>query len=54
MNKKYGSNKIFIKIFHKRKLHLNDFICVKIITNFTRCRNTYTNDNNKMSIFEDK
>ena len=48
----------FFKIFHKRKLHLNDFICVEIITNFIRCRNTNTinnsNNNNNMSVFEDK
>ena len=49
--------KFFLKIFHKRKLYLNDFICEKIITNFIRCRNTNTinnNINNNMSIFEDK
>ena len=34
--------KNFLKIFHKRKLYLNDFICVKIITNFIRCKNTTT------------
>ena len=52
--------KNFLKIFHKRKLYLNDFICVKIITNFIRCKNTNNNDNNNnnnnndMSIFDDK
>ena len=47
--------KNFLKIFHKRKLYLNDFICVKIITNFIRCKNTTTNNNNNdMSIFDDK
>ena len=38
-----------------RPLYLNDFICVKIITNFIRCKNTTTNNNNNdMSIFDDK
>ena len=46
--------KKFLEIFHKRKLYLNDFICVKIITNFIRCRNTNNNNNNDMSIFVDK
>ena len=49
--------KNFLKVFHKRKLYLNDFICVKIITNFIRCKNTTTNNNNNnnnMSIFDDK
>ena len=55
MYRKYDSNKKFLKIFHKRKLYLNDFICVKIITNFIRCKNTTTtNNNNDMSIFDDK
>ena len=47
--------KKILKIFHKRKLYLNYFICVKIITNFIRCKNTTTNNNNNnMSIFDDK
>ena len=55
MYRKYDSNKKILKIFHKRKLYLNDFICVKIITNFIRCKNTTTtNNNNDMSIFDDK
>ena len=55
MYRKYDSNKNLLKIFHKRKLYLNDFTCVKIITNFIRCKNTTTtNNNNDMSILDDK